>query len=94
MSPTASTEETEPPALIDEFTLTNLFNNISYYGTRLFEKALKIYSVVSEIGWRFLEIHIMKIVLFSAFMLSVYDVSLIQRQGNLFFNSASRKFVF
>jgi hypothetical protein len=70
-----STEDEEPAPLIDEFNLKNVFKNFSYYGSRLLEKTLKVYSIISEIGWRFLEIHIMKIVLFSAFMLSVYEVS-------------------
>ena len=48
--------------------------NLSYYGGKLFSTLMKIYLITSEIGWSFLEIHIMKIVLFSCFLLSVYDV--------------------
>ena len=74
ISPTVSTEE-EPQSIIDDFTLKNLIKNINYYGTLLIAKVTYFYLIASEIGWRFLEIHIMKIVLFSSVMLVVNDVS-------------------
>ena len=73
ISPTVSTDE-EPLDLVDNFTLKNLIRNLTFYGTQLISKVTAIYLVASEIGWRFLEIHIMKIVLFSAVMLTVNDV--------------------
>ncbi|CAG7819154.1 unnamed protein product [Allacma fusca] len=71
ISPAISTEE--PPALIDEFTFKNLISNVNFYGTKLIRQVSSFYLIASEIGWRFLEIHIMKIVLFSAVMLAIND---------------------
>lgn len=69
-------DDTEkPPNLIDEFNFKNLVRTINYYGSRLIKQIGELYIIVSEITWRVLEIHIMKIVLFSALALTVFDVS-------------------
>lgn len=45
-----------------------------------------IFDAVSEFLWRFLEIHMIKIVLFAALMLAVYDVSLHMMQFTTLFD--------
>lgn len=77
-------DDTErPPNLIDEFNFKNLVRTINYYGTRLIKQVGEIYIIVSEISWRVLEIHIMKIVLFSALALTVFDVSYLEANLNI-----------
>ncbi|CAL8113936.1 unnamed protein product [Orchesella dallaii] len=66
-------ETDKPPNLVDEFNFKNFMRTVNYYGTRLIKQIGEIYIVVSEISWRVLEIHIMKIVLFSALALTVFD---------------------
>ncbi|ODM97774.1 Piezo-type mechanosensitive ion channel component 2 [Orchesella cincta] len=66
-------ETDKPPNLVDEFNFKNFMRTVNYYGTRLIKQTGEIYIVVSEISWRVLEIHIMKVVLFSALALTVFD---------------------
>lgn len=66
--------EESPPSLIDEFNMKNVMRCVTYYGTRFFSAATKFYINLSEFLWRFLEIHITKIVLFSALLLTVHEV--------------------
>lgn len=68
-------DDTEkPPNLIEEFNFKNFTRTVNYYGKRLIKQIGELYIVLSEISWRVLEIHIAKIVLFSALALTVFDV--------------------
>jgi len=67
----------DPPStpLVDNLSLSNTWAHFEYYGTLGVRVLSRISAVISHYGWRGLELHIMKGVLLSAYLLATKEVS-------------------
>ncbi|XP_066947530.1 piezo-type mechanosensitive ion channel component isoform X4 [Macrobrachium rosenbergii] len=63
-----------PPDLLESCTLDDVKAFLEFYGQKVFARFQKTLASALELGWRFLELHIMRIVLGSVIMLACYDV--------------------
>nr|XP_045617167.1 piezo-type mechanosensitive ion channel component-like isoform X3 [Procambarus clarkii] len=62
------------PNLLDSCTLDDIKAVLEYYGQKALARIQDTMAAAMELGWRFLELHLMKIVLGSVIMLACYDV--------------------
>ncbi|XP_050729563.1 piezo-type mechanosensitive ion channel component-like isoform X11 [Eriocheir sinensis] len=62
------------PNLLESCTLEDIRVALEHYGRRLLDWLQAVLGSALELGWRFLEIHLMKIVLGSVITLACYDV--------------------
>ncbi|XP_063601150.1 piezo-type mechanosensitive ion channel component-like [Penaeus indicus] len=62
------------PDLLESCTLDDVKALVEYYGQKVLARIQTTLADAMELGWRFLELHIMKIVLGSVMMLACYDV--------------------
>nr|UEE08537.1 putative piezo-like channel protein [Astacus leptodactylus] len=62
------------PNLLESCTLDDLEAVLEYYGQKALARIQDTMAAAMELGWRFLELHLMKIVLGSVIMLACYDV--------------------
>ncbi|XP_069958541.1 piezo-type mechanosensitive ion channel component isoform X4 [Cherax quadricarinatus] len=62
------------PNLLDSCTLDDIKAMLEYHGLKILAQIQDTMAAAMELGWRFLELHLMKIVLGSVIMLACYDV--------------------